>query len=44
MPIDPQVAAKPPVWKVVLNIIYSFLGALKQAGKFQKGQGPDIKP
>ena len=31
-------------WKVALNVIYSFLGALKSAGKFSKGQGPDIKP
>lgn len=34
---------KPPVWKVALNIIYSLLTALKNAGKFSKDKGPNIK-
>lgn len=35
---------KPPIWKVVLNYIYTALTAAKQAGLFQKGKGPIIKP
>jgi hypothetical protein len=35
--------AKVVWWKVALNVVYNFLGALKAAGKFSKGQGPDIK-
>ncbi len=34
---------KPPIWKVILNLIYAAMGAAKQAGLFQKKPGPDIK-
>lgn len=37
-------AEKVQWWKVALNALYSLLSALKAAGKFSKGQGPDITP
>ena len=41
MPIqDPQIKSKPPVWKIVLNYIYTALTAAKNAGLFNKKAGP----
>jgi hypothetical protein len=39
---DPSIKDKPSVWKIVLNLIYSGLGALKSMGVFSKGPGPKL--
>lgn len=33
---------KPPIWKVILNALYTALTFGKAQGWFQKGKGPDI--
>lgn len=37
---DSGATPKPPLWKVILNIVYQILGGLKAAGKFDKKSGP----
>lgn len=38
--IDPNAKPKPPIWKIVLNLIYSAMTAAKNMGMFNKGHGP----
>lgn len=39
---DPAIQPKPALWKVLLNVIYQALGALKAMGKFNRGTGPKL--
>ena len=38
--IDPNANPKPPLWKLILNLIYSALGAAKSAGVFTREESP----
>lgn len=40
---DPAIKPKPPVWKIILNLIYSGMSVLKGMGLFNWKSGPDIK-
>ena len=44
MPIqDPAIKPKPALWKLVFNLVYSAMGAIKATMGFSKNSGPDIK-
>lgn len=39
---DPNIKPPIPYWKIALNLLYSALTALKNMGKFSKGNGPSL--